>query len=45
MGKLTITSDDNKGIIVLRGKMSWIQQRAVAYRNKGFNVLIQWEQK
>jgi hypothetical protein len=45
MGKLTITSDEKKGIIVLRGKMSWIQQRAVAYRKAGFNVLIQWEQK
>ena len=45
MATLTITSDNKKGIIVLKGKMSWIQQRAVAYRNKGFNVLIQWEQK
>lgn len=45
MGKLTITSDDNNGVVVLRGKMSWIQQRAIAYRNQGFNVLIQWEQK
>jgi len=45
MGKLTITSDNINGVIVLRGKMSWIQQRAVAYRKKGCNVLIQWEQK
>lgn len=45
MGKLIITSDNKKGMIVLRGKMSWIQERAVAYRNNGFNVLIQWEQK
>lgn len=45
MGKLTITSDDNNGIIVLRGKMSWIQQRAIAYRKKGYNVLITWKQK
>jgi hypothetical protein len=45
MATLTITSDNKKGIIVLKGKMSWIQQRAVAYRKKGYNVLIQWEQK
>jgi len=45
MGTLTVSSDNNNGIVVLRGKLSWIQQRAVAYRNKGFNVLITWEQK
>ena len=45
MATLTVSSDNNNGVVVLKGKMSWIQQRAVAYRNKGFNVLITWEQK
>ena len=45
MATLTVSSDNNNGIVVLRGKMSWIQKRAVAYRNKGFNVLITWVQK
>lgn len=45
MATLTITSDNKKGIVVLKGKMSYIQKRAVAYRNKGFNCLITWEQK
>ena len=45
MATLTVSSNDNKGVVVLKGKMSWIQKRAVAYRKKGFNVLITWEQK
>ena len=45
MATLTVSSDNNNGVVVLKGKRSWIQKRAVAYRNKGFNVLITWEQK
>ena len=45
MATLTITSNDNNGIVVLRGARAWIEKRAVAYRNKGFNILITWEQK
>ena len=45
MATLTVSSDNNNGVVVLKGKMSWIQQRATAYRKKGFNVLITWEQK
>jgi hypothetical protein len=45
MATLTITSDTNPGVVVLKGKMTWIQKRAWAYRNKGFNILITWEQK
>jgi len=45
MATLTVSRDNNNGVVVLKGKMSWIQKRAVAYRNKGFNVLITWEQK
>ena len=45
MATLTITSNDKKGIVVLKGARAWIESRAIAYRNKGFNVLITWEQK
>ena len=45
MATLTITSDNKKGIVVLKGARAWIESRAVAYRNKGFNCLITWEQK
>ena len=45
MATLTVSSNDNKGIVVLKGARAWIEARAVAYRNKGFNVLIQWRQK
>ena len=45
MATLTVSSDNNNGVVVLKGKMAWIQQRAWAYRNKGFNVLVTWEQK
>ena len=45
MATLTITSNDNNGIVVLRGARAWIESRAVAYRKKGFNILISWEQK
>ena len=45
MATLTVSSNDNNGVVVLKGKMSWIQKRAVAYRKKGFNVLITREQK
>ena len=45
MATLTISSDHNPGVVVLKGKMAWIQKRAVAYRKKGFNILITWEQK
>tara|TARA_X000001036_G_scaffold236348_1_gene220499 strand:- start:284 stop:421 length:138 start_codon:yes stop_codon:yes gene_type:complete len=45
MATLTITSNDNNGIVVLRGARAWIESRAVAYRKKGFNILITWEQK
>lgn len=45
MATLTITSDHNKGVVVLKGARSWIEARAIAYRNKGFNILITWEQK
>ena len=45
MATLTITSETNPGVVVLKGKMAWIQQRAWAYRSNGFNVLITWEQK
>ena len=45
MATLTVSSNDNNGVVVLKGKMAWIQKRAWAYRNKGFNVLITWEQK
>ena len=45
MATLTVSSNDNKGIVVLRGARAWIEKRAVAYRNKGFNCLITWEQK
>ena len=45
MATLTISSDHNPGVVVLKGKMAWIQKRAWAYRNKGFNVLITLEQK
>ena len=45
MATLTISSETNPGVVVLKGKMAWIQKRAVAYRNKGLNVLITWEQK
>jgi len=45
MATLTISSDDNKGVVVLKGARAWIEKRAIAYRRKGFNVLITWEQK
>lgn len=45
MATLTITSDHNKGVVVLKGARAWIESRAVAYRKKGFNILITWEQK
>ena len=45
MATLTVSSDNNNGVVVLKGKMPWIQKRAEAYRNRGFNVLITWEQK
>lgn len=45
MATLTVSSETNPGVVVLKGNMAWIQKRAVAYRNKGFNVLITWEQK
>ena len=45
MATLTVSSDHNQGVVVLRGARAWIEKRAVAYRNKGFNVLITWEQK
>ena len=45
MATLTITSDHNKCVVVLKGARSWIESRAIAYRNKGFNILITWEQK
>lgn len=45
MATLTVSSNDNKGIVVLKGARAWIEKSAVAYINKGFNVLIQWEQK
>ena len=45
MATLTVSSDDNKGVVVLKGARAWIGERAIAYRKKGFNVLIQWEQK
>jgi hypothetical protein len=45
MATLTITSDHKKGMVVLKGARAWIEKRAVAYRKKGFNILITWEQK
>ena len=45
MATLTITSDHKKGMVVLKGARLWIEKRAVAYRKKGFNILITWEQK
>ena len=45
MATLTITSDHKKGMVVLKGARAWIESRAVAYRKKGFNILITWEQK
>ena len=45
MATLTITSDHNQGVVVLKGARAWIESRAVAYRNKGFNILITWSQK
>ena len=45
MATLTITSDHKKGMVVLKGAIAWIEKRAVAYRKKGFNILITWEQK
>jgi hypothetical protein len=45
MATLTISSDDKKGVVVLKGARAWIEKRAIAYRRKGFNVLITWEQK
>lgn len=41
---LTVAYND-KPIAVLKGARDWIEQRAVAYRNKGFDILITWEQK
>jgi len=45
MATLTVSSDNNSGVVVLRGARAWIEQRAIAYRKNGFNVLITWEQK
>lgn len=45
MATLTISSDNQPGVVVLKGARSWIESRAIAYRNKGFNILITWEQK
>ena len=45
MATLTVSSETNPGVIVLKGSRAWIEKRAWAYRNKGFNVLIAWEQK
>ena len=45
MATLTITSDHNQGVVVLKGARAWIEARAVAYRKKGYNNLITWEQK
>ena len=45
MATLTVSSNNNNGVVVLRGARAWIEKRAIAYRNKGFNVLITWKQK
>ena len=45
MATLTVSSGNNNGVVVLRGKLPWIKARATAYRKKGFNVVITWEQK
>lgn len=45
MATLTVSSNNNNGVVVLRGARAWIESRAVAYRNKGFNCLITWKQK
>ena len=35
-----IVAYDSKPIAVLKGAIDWIEQRAVAYRKKGFDILI-----
>ena len=32
---------DSKPIAVLKGARDWIEQRAVAYRKKGFDIVIE----
>ena len=35
-----IVAFEDKPIVVLKGARDWIEQRAVAYRKKGFDILI-----
>ena len=35
-----IVANGDKPIAVLKGAREWVEQRAVAYRNKGFNIVI-----
>ena len=32
---------NNKPVAVLKGARDWIEQRAVAYREKGFDIVIE----
>jgi len=32
---------DSKPVAVLKGARDWIEQRAIAYRNKGFDIVIE----
>lgn len=35
---------DSKPVAVLKGARDWIEQRAVAYRNRGFDIVVEWVQ-
>jgi hypothetical protein len=43
-GKLTISDNNKEGVIVLVGDIAWLEMRALAYRSKGYNCVIEWVQ-
>jgi len=43
-GKLTISDNNKEGVVVLVGDLAWLEMRALAYRSKGFNCVIEWVQ-
>ena len=43
-GKLTVSDNDQQGVLVLVGDIAWLEMRALAYRSKGYNCVIEWVQ-
>ena len=40
-----IVAKEGKYLFVLKGKISWISERALAYQKAGFETVVKWEQK